>query len=153
MQVASGGVLAGNAVVNILLAGSLNQIWSMINNLQIAIHSPLINVQFPGNAFMIYEVMITVATFDILPTDDFYPYFFPSLPERDAFSDKFDRLEYGSYYIIMNMGTMLLVFFWYLLMFMIYPVADFLKNDANWARRVYNKLRPILIWNGSILFI
>ena len=75
MQVASGGVLAGNAVVNILLAGSLNQIWSMINNLQIAIHSPLINVQFPGNAFMIYEVMITVATFDILPTDDFYPYF------------------------------------------------------------------------------
>ena len=35
---------AGNAVTNFLLAGSLNQLWGMINNLQIVIHSPLINV-------------------------------------------------------------------------------------------------------------
>ena len=51
----------------------------MINNLQMIIHAPLINIQFPGNAFMLYEVMIPVATFDILPTDDIFPEMFPKL--------------------------------------------------------------------------
>ena len=57
---------AGNAFTNFLLAGSLNQLWGMINNLQIVIHSPLINVQFPGNAYILYDNMIVIATFDFL---------------------------------------------------------------------------------------
>ena len=82
--------------MNIVLQGSLNQVWGMINNLQIIIHAPLINIQFPGNAFMLYEVMITVATFNILPTDDMFPSVFPDLTEEEPFSDKFERLDYGN---------------------------------------------------------
>ena len=44
LQAGTSGVLAGNAIINIFLAGSLNQVWGMVNNLQIIIHSPLINV-------------------------------------------------------------------------------------------------------------
>ena len=66
----------------------------MINNLQIIIHAPLINIQFPGNAFMLYEVMITVATFDILPTDDIFPVFFPELDQEEPFSEKFENMGY-----------------------------------------------------------
>ena len=68
----------------------------MINNLQIIIHTPLINIQFPGNAFMLYEVMITVATFDILPSDDILPDLFPNLDREEPFSDKFDSLGYDT---------------------------------------------------------
>ena len=57
---------------------------------------------------MLYEVMISVATFDILPTDAFYPDMFPNLSEEEPFSDKFERLGYETQYIIMNMGTMFL---------------------------------------------
>ena len=38
----STGLLAGNAVMNIFLQGSLNQVWGMINNLQIILYAPLI---------------------------------------------------------------------------------------------------------------
>ena len=52
----------------------------MVNNLQIVLHAPLMNLQFPANAFLIYDVMISVATFDILPTDAIFPNFFRDLP-------------------------------------------------------------------------
>ena len=44
LQVGSTAALAGNAGINILLAGSLNQVWGMINNLQIITFTPLIQV-------------------------------------------------------------------------------------------------------------
>ena len=63
----------------------------MVNNLQIIIHIPLINVQIPGNASMIYDVMIPVATFDILPTDNLFPKLFTQLPfdKDEAYMENF----------------------------------------------------------------
>ena len=43
---------------------------------------------------MLYEVMITVATFDILPSETILPAMFPDLDEEDPFSDKFEQLGY-----------------------------------------------------------
>ena len=59
---------------------------------------------------MIFEAMISVATFDILPTDLFFPGMFPNLDQEVPFSDKFEKLGYETQYIIKNMGTMFLVF-------------------------------------------
>ena len=109
-------------IINLLLAGPLNQIWGMINNLQLIVHLPLINVIFPGNAFMIFDYMIPIATFDFAPTDAFYPLIFTQLEERDAWSNKFDRLNYGSMYLIMNMGTLFGFFVWELLLYATYPL-------------------------------
>lgn len=124
----SATTLAGNAVINLLLAGSLNQVWGMVNNLQIVLHTPLMNLQFPANAFLIYDVMISVATFDILPTDDIYPSFFPDLPEDNPFTEKFDRMNIGSRFLIMNMGTVLLIFAFYVILFLMYPFCRALRN-------------------------
>jgi len=136
-----------------LLAGSLNQVWGMVNNLQIVVHTPLINVQFPANAFLLYDVMISVATFDILPTDDVYPYLFPDLPENDAFNDKFDRLQIGSRYLVMNMGTLLLVFTFYVALFIVYPCCNKLGGVLQCARNNATKIRAMLFWSHPIVFI
>ena len=45
---------------------------------------------------MLYEVMITVATFDILPSETILPAMFPDLDEEEAFSDQFERLGYDT---------------------------------------------------------
>jgi hypothetical protein len=41
------------------------QIWGMINGMQFIIHMPTLNVDMPGNAFLIITQIIMVATFDI----------------------------------------------------------------------------------------
>ena len=112
------------------------------------------DIQFPANAFLLYEVMIPVATFDFLPTDDIYPYFFTDLPEDDEpYSDKFDRLNMGSRFIIMNLGTMLIIFLFYVTLFIIYPFCRALRNDAKCANKNTKKLRKMLFWSHPILFL
>ena len=111
------------------------------------------NVQFPANAFMIYDVMISVATFDVLPTDDIFPSFFSDLPEEDPFSEKFDRLNIGSRFLIMNMGTMLLIFIFYFALFLAYPFCRALRHDAKCARKNTKRIHEMLFWSHPILFL
>ena len=98
--------------------------------------------------------MIVVATFDFLPTDDFFPYFFPNVPFEDAYTDKFDRLGYSHTFLLFNMGTMLLIFFYHVVCYLLYTPLKFLSTDAKWANKLLkNWIIPTCFWNGSILFI
>lgn len=117
-------------------------------------HAPLINLQFPANAFLMYDVMISVATFDLLPTDDMFPTMF-KLPfdEDEPFNAKFDRMDIGSRFMVMNMGTMFILFSIYLLMFIVYPCVRFLRNDAKCARKILKRMRHMLFYNHIILFL
>ena len=61
--------LVSNFVVNLLLSGAMNLLWGLLHAMQIVAHFPLVNVMFPANAYMLFEVIIKIATFDIIPTD------------------------------------------------------------------------------------
>ena len=52
--------------------------------------------------------MINIATFDIIPKDDWYPIWF-DLPDTDSpYNEKFDLLGLGSRFFILNFGTLFL---------------------------------------------
>ena len=92
----------------------------MINNLQTIIFAPLINVQFPGNAFMLYDVMIVIGTFDYLETDEIYPIFLPNIEESEPYSPKFDRLGLSHAYLVMNLGSLFIIFMINVVLYLIY---------------------------------
>ena len=46
-----------NFLFNFLLSGSLNQLWGMINGLQVIVHFPLLGIKFPANALQVYMSM------------------------------------------------------------------------------------------------
>ena len=127
----------------------------MVGNLQMVIHTPLINVQFPANAFLVYSVMIQVATFDFLPTDDIYPIFFTELPEDSPFTDKFDRMNIGSRYLVMNMGTMFLIFTFYAVLYVLYPFFFCCARNFKFKRckACRKKTKPWLFYNHTIVFV
>jgi len=66
---ASSGVMAGNFLMSLAMAASLNQLWSMIGGLQLTVHLPLFFVRFPANANFFLIFIIDVATFDLLPPE------------------------------------------------------------------------------------
>ena len=68
--------MVGNFIVSIILAASLNQLWSMLNGLQLAVHLPLFYTLFPANANYFLSFLIDVATFDILPSLEVIAFFF-----------------------------------------------------------------------------
>ena len=89
--------------MNLILAASLNQLWSMLNGLQLSTHMQLFNLKFPANASFLLNFLVTVATFDLLPIEVIW--FFFDFPETGSFSLSFQSSGYEYINLIENMGT------------------------------------------------
>lgn len=73
---ASTAFLAGNVFLNIVLSASFQYLWDMINAQQLVILIPLFKVATPNNASMIFNFLMQIAAFELLPTDVIYGYLF-----------------------------------------------------------------------------
>lgn len=67
----SSGALISNFALNLLLSTAMNLIWGLLHVMQIVALFPLINIMMPANAELFFRVIIQIATFDLLPTEDF----------------------------------------------------------------------------------
>lgn len=74
---------------------ALSLVWSLLNTLQLLIHLPLFSVQFPGFAFIVYEQLINVATFDLISVEALVVNWFDLDPYEEAQFEIFERLGYG----------------------------------------------------------
>lgn len=102
-QAVSSAVMGSNFLLNLILAASLSQLWSMLNGLQLAVHLPLFNLNFPANANFFIEFVIQVATFDLIPPELVLSFF--SFTETDPYNSGFDSTGYSSMHPIENLGT------------------------------------------------
>ena len=53
-----------------MLSGALTFLWGMINCLQIVAHFDLVNITMPANAKFLFKMLVSIATFDIVPAED-----------------------------------------------------------------------------------
>ena len=61
--------LCTNFVVNLILGGLLNELWGMINSLQLIVHTLLFRINFPANAEQLIAIFMSVASFNVVPTE------------------------------------------------------------------------------------
>ena len=59
-----------NFIVNLLLSGSMGQLWGMINGLQIVAYMPLFKVKVPGNASAFNNAFKEMAEFEVVDTSE-----------------------------------------------------------------------------------
>jgi len=69
VQAVLSSVMASSFVLNLFLAGSVSFLWGMMYALQLIVHLPLVNVYFPANAKLFFEVITKIATFKLLDVD------------------------------------------------------------------------------------
>jgi hypothetical protein len=62
--------LIGSFILNMIMAGSLSQLLSMINSLQLIVHLPFFAVSVPANVMTIEEILVPIVMFDIFESDD-----------------------------------------------------------------------------------
>ena len=111
-QVATTSAVIGSTLLNVVMSGALSQVWGMINGMQVMVHLPSLAVNFPGNAMIVVEQILVIATFDIPYLDiETLSFGYWALSEDDSiFSDlegdqvdqmieSFDSLSYGSRYM------------------------------------------------------
>ena len=58
--------------INVALSGAMSQVWGMINGMQLMVNLPLFDITFPSLSKMMVEDLITIATFDVMPTDQIF---------------------------------------------------------------------------------
>ena len=60
-------IISSNFITNVLMAGSLTQVWSIINALQIIGYLQLLKVKTPGNATSFNSFFVELSSFEIIP--------------------------------------------------------------------------------------
>ena len=55
--------------INIVMAASLQLVWKMLGAIQLMVHLPMMAVSFPSNSTFVFNLIIDLANFKIIPTD------------------------------------------------------------------------------------
>ena len=97
--------------------------------------------------------MITVASFDIMPSDVILPEIFDQFTDETSFSDKFARMGFDTKYMVFNMGTMFFVFCYNCSLLALYLPFWLLKSRFRWAKILTFKLQSVLFWRWQIIFV
>lgn len=106
---------------------------------------PLLRVlKFPANAMLMNEVILALATFDLIPTDSLDEKFFPNLPEENAYTVNFEQCGYESELLVGNLGMAGYVIYINLALAVLVLPAFFFYGRC--SRRVTG----YFYWNGLI---
>jgi hypothetical protein len=109
----------------ILFKGAMDTLLEMLGFLQLIIYFPLVDVKFPPTALLLYNQITQLVTFDLVPTDDYYPQIF-DFPDNGTLNDDFADFDFKQHYI-MNMGSLFLMITVTLIQFPIYYLARWMS--------------------------
>ena len=116
----SGIVLASNFVMNFLLSASLQHCWSMIESQQIIVLMPLFKIVLPANIGVFFGYIITIASFDLIPIDNYVDEY-GGLSPVEPINENFEAIGFESLYVIVNLGSGLILV-------MLFPICIILEK-------------------------
>ena len=87
---------------------SLQALWGGVNALQIIAHLPLNNVNFSNNAFVFFQFLAEVVSFDLFAPTDHIDF---NLTKTEPYNDNHDGLGYESSNFYENLGSIALIGF------------------------------------------
>jgi hypothetical protein len=96
-----------STILNLLLAGPLQQVLGVIKSTQILTHLLLINVATPASASIFFGQLMSLITLQLLDMTNTYTSVL-QLPEGEAYTEQFNILGYNSMFVILNLGTVVL---------------------------------------------
>jgi len=137
-------LVAANFLLSLVMSFSLQYLWGLINFLQLIVYLPLINVVFPANINMLLSVLISVATFDIVPFIDEISDFFFSFTVNDEntqLSSGWEALGFETKQFVTNSGSLFLVAGLFIVMKIIEKVSWVLGHYNYEFVHIYRKCK------------
>ena len=103
----------------------------------------------PANAAMFYGFIMTIAAFDILPTETFYNNYFPDMAPTQAINSNFEAIGFSSMYFNYNIGSMIISYLAFLVLAVFATILKLLRKfkGCNW---LYHQITKRIFWNTTI---
>ena len=144
--------VGSNVVVNVLLSGSLSQVWAMIEGLQVVCHMGLFKMKSPGNVNAFNEFFAELASFNVIDTDTVTNDFF-YFPEMDAISLNFQNAGFDTNLLVPSLGTLFYIIVGQISLVFVHMLLYLLAKAIPKTSVLKNKVSTYLYWNGSIRFM
>mmetsp|Transcript_23308 Transcript_23308/g.22916 ORF Transcript_23308/g.22916 Transcript_23308/m.22916 type:complete len:400 (+) Transcript_23308:2791-3990(+) len=143
---------ASNMAMNLCLAASLQYIWGMINCLQIIVNIPLFSIQIPGNAVLMYSILINFVQLDIIPTEGLYGSVF-AFDDSEPLNSNFYDMGYESLNIITNLGSNFLFLAIILVLYLVHCLLKACRNLSKGNKLVYEFSSKHLFYSLILRFL
>ena len=83
--------MGSSFVSNLLFTGSMNSLWSLLNNVQVVVFVPMFAaLKFPNNASALNRQLISVANFEVINTSEWVDLYLFYFGEGSPFSYNFE---------------------------------------------------------------
>ena len=93
----------------LLLSGPLQIILDSIQQMQIIVHILLIGVVYPATVIVFFGMLMKLLTFQVVNFSDVYNTILRLDPDSEGnqpYNELFNRMGYGSLYIVQNFGSL-----------------------------------------------
>ena len=118
----------------------------MINTQQLIVMMPLFKISMPASASGFFASIMAIAAFDFYDFSEALHEIF-MIPPTEPISSNFETIGFESSYFLVNMGTMLLFYIFYLvLLAVILPLLSISKSCQKKRKKLSKKLK----WNSLI---
>ncbi len=139
-----------NFFVNIFLGGALQQLFGAIKKLAIMVHMLITNVRVPTNAQLYISGLLNFVTFNLIDLEE------PLRKSLELYEDEivnvnFYNLGYHSNFFIINMGNMLPLILYLLILLLLIGLTSRVKNERFLKLRTNIKER--LMWGWILSFL
>ena len=156
MHTATSTAIISNFLINLLISGSLNLLWGMINCLQIISHFPLVNVLVPANCQLLFGIMVKIATFDVIPVDGIMEDITRWLGVEDdgyLLSKNFHDFDYNTTNPIDNLEVIFFAFIFLMILPVVFKMIELLFSYCNrMTRPLHNFKTKVMYWNLYLRF-
>ena len=88
---------------------------------------------------------------ELLPTQDIFDEYM-DFPDHGHFNEKFERLDYGSYYSIMLLGTVFLIMIWMFMLYFLCLLISMCRCCCLWPQNILRSLKKQLFCKQWVMF-
>ena len=134
-----------------LLAGSLNQLWSLIRSQQIIILLPLFNVHLPANSAIVFGMLMQIAAFDPYETEPLWNELLRT-PATGPLKETFGVIGLESTLFLNNIGSQFFIILLISFMYLMYMLLIVFKQFSSSLTKVMNKAKRFMFWSIPIRY-
>lgn len=136
--------IVGGFIAGIFMSSIMNYVWSMLDNLQIVTHLPLIKSKSPANANEFNNFFLEIASLQIVEVNLLDEFFY--FPEGEAFSLEFLAQGYDTCFMVPAMGTIFFLLLAYLGIVLSHAILWLVEKKAPKVAIVKRFLGNLLYW-------
>ena len=143
---------------NFFLSASLNQLFSLVETMQILTVPTLFNVLIPAFPCAIITMVLSIAHFDLIEVGEYFEQWFET-PPTQPLTQSLERIGFETSYFIYNLGTLSIImacFFINMLLLICLSRKSYCGKQAEDVfcfRRVNaftHRMLPRFFWNGPV---